>query len=77
MDQDTKTRLLGSLASVIAERDPAWMIREMDSDECLEAHLLLLELDEKLKRQYFATGGTLELRQAVISAPGTSQRTVA
>lgn len=68
MDQDSRTRLVGAFISVIDQRDPGWMVRELDADACWEAHLIVTELDGRLKKQYAQAGGT-RVMGAPVSAP--------
>ena len=68
MDRDSRTRLVGAFISLVDQRDPGWMVRDLDADACLEAHLIVTELDGRLKKQYAQLGGT-RIMGVPVSAP--------
>lgn len=56
MDQDTKTKLIGLVCAGMDGRDPRQYIREMDGDQCVQAHNVLKALDDLLKAQWKLMG---------------------
>lgn len=55
--REFQDRLIGIFLNCIDDRDPDWMIRQLDADDCYLAARILARMDKALHEQYLKMGG--------------------